>query len=368
MRRLILLVLLALLPGWHHTRALAEETAKTTTVLLTHPRERELRNIAGLVERGLLKVPGLRLVGIHHAQEYEDYDDSREYTEGKAPDWIELESISCDLAEDKLFEKNGCTPVFEKLFAESAAVIFTGGPDIQPRLYGIETRLTTRIEDPPRHLFEISFLAHLVGSRRAQNNEALLRNRPDYVILGLCLGMQSLNVASGGTLIQDIPSMIYGIKTLEDGQKLPRAKTHRSFLAPLDPAPGVGWAAIHPVRFVRKSVVTRTLLPEGRVVNVVSLHHQAVGRLGKGLEVLATSLDGKVIEALVHRKYPAVIGVQFHPERSILWDAEHEYRKSPGSAEHNYVAAWFAGDEKARAFHEAFWKMISEWIVKSAGQ
>ena len=47
---------------------------------------------------------------------------------------------------------------------------------------------------------------------------------------------------------------------------------------------------------------------------------QMVDKLGEGIKIAATSLDGKVVEAIEHRKYPSVLGVQFHPEFPILWD------------------------------------------------
>ncbi|HUU01119.1 MAG TPA: gamma-glutamyl-gamma-aminobutyrate hydrolase family protein [Myxococcota bacterium] len=338
----------------------AAEPALRVNILITHPRASELENFARLVERGLLQVPGLRLTGIYSSQESEDYQDARNYVLGRAPGWIHLRKISCELSSEKVFGRNDCSPIFDKLFADSAGIVFTGGPDIPPSLYGQKTLLTTVIEDPPRHWFEISFLYHLLGGDRGEKRVPLLTRRPAYMVLGLCLGMQSINVATGGTLVQDIPSHIYGVKTFEDGLRLPDEKVHRSFSAPLYPAAGEGWAVVHPIRLTGGADFTKTLLPEGGTVSVLSLHHQAIAGLGRGLDVWATSEDGKVIEAIRHSKYPGMIGVQFHPEKEILFDA------GPSPAQH--IAVWFEGDRRAQAFESSFWKMISKKVLESAKQ
>jgi len=337
------------------------------TVLITHPRADELRNIAKLVERGLLEVPDLHLVGIYHANEWENYEDARDFIAGQTESWMELKEIGCNLDVKTVYRKNDCTKIFRDLFDISYAVIFTGGPDIPPILYGEKTLLTTVIEDPPRHLFEISFLFHLLGSSRNKKFKPFLQDRPGYVVLGLCLGLQSMNVAAGGTLIQDIPSEVYKIKTFEDGLKLPAAKIHRSFSRPLNPALGVGNAAIHPVRFKGRSELVKTLVPDGKPVKVISLHHQGIEKLGRGLSVLATSLDGKVIEAARHKKFPNVLGIQFHAEKDLMWEPDSIYLKKEEAQVPNYVAEWLQKDQRAQSFLRAFWRLVGDRINKSAG-
>lgn len=361
-----ILLLALLLPG---TGAAAAETAGGRfTLLVTHPSAGELRNLAGLVKRGYLKVPGLQVRGIYHASEWEDYQPSRSFVVEEGPDWMEIEELDCDLPRTRVYSRNDCSRVFEQLFAAADGIIFTGGPDIPPELYGEKTRLTTVIEDPQRHYFEISLLAHLLGSPRAPALKPLLARRPRFLVLGLCLGMQSMNVAGGGTLIQDIPSQLYGVQTLEAGKRLPADKVHRSLAAPLYPAPGVGWAVIHPIRIAAGWPAAAALLPGGKggLVRVVSLHHQAVGRLGRDLQVWAASLDGKVIEGIHHRRWPAVLGVQFHPEKDIIYNHKRIYLASAEASVTNYVAAWFSADTRAQAFHRAFWKMIGAMLRASA--
>lgn len=353
-----LLIFLFLLPS----PAFAGEPV---TVLITHPRANELRNIKNLVDRGLLKVPDLHLVGIYHADEWENYEDARDFLAGQLESWIELKEISCRLDVKSVYRKNDCTATFRELFNSSRAVIFTGGPDIPPALYGEKTLLTTAIEDPPRHMFEISFLVHLLGSSKNPTLKPFLAERPGYVILGLCLGLQSINVAAGGTLIQDIPSEVYRVKTFEAGLKLPAAKVHRSYSRPLNPALGVGNAAIHPVKFKGRSELVKTLVPDGKPVKVVSLHHQGIEKLGRGLLVLATSLDGKIIEAVRHKKFPGVLGIQFHAEKDLMWEPDSVYLEEENAQVPNYVAEWFQKDQRAQAFVRAFWRLVGERIKKS---
>jgi putative glutamine amidotransferase len=347
--------------------ALPTPASESTTVLITHPRADELRNIKNLVDRGLLKVPGLRLVGIFHENEWEDYEDARQFIAEHAGDWAELKEISCKLDAKSVYRQNDCSATFEELFNSSRAIIFTGGPDIPPVLYGEKTLLTTVIEDPPRHIFEISFLFHLLGSSRNQKFKPFLQERPNYVVLGLCLGLQSMNVAAGGTLIQDIPSEVYRIKNFEDGLKLPAAKMHRSYSRPLNPALGVGNAAIHPVRFKSGSKLVRALVPDEKPVKVVSLHHQGIEKLGRGLVVLATSMDGRIIEAIGHNRFPGVLGIQFHAEKNLMWEPDSIYLEEENAQAPNYVADWFQKDQRAKKFIEAFWQLVGERILKCAG-
>ncbi len=336
-----------------------------TVLLMTSPRAGEIKNIVELVERGWLKAKNLRLIGVRHAAEQTDYSKAHAYLHSHDTGRIELQSLDCDLDKEKVFTENGCSAKFERLFSESDGIVFTGGPDMPPALYGQPTLLTTVIVDPPRHRFEISFLVHLLVGDPKTGRKPLLDKRPDYLVLGLCLGMQTMNVATGGTLYQDIPSQVYGKKTLEQYARLNPAKRHRSAEAQLHPSDKVGWGHFHPVRF-RPHPLTEKLLPDKKPVQVISVHHQAIRRAGHGLKILATSTDGKVIEAMVHERYPAVLGVGFHPEKRILYNPDLVYRKNENAEKKNFAAATLAADERSLAFHERFWYLVSKLLAKSA--
>lgn len=118
-------------------------------------------------------------------------------------------------------------------------------------------------------------------------------------VLGICLGMQVINVAGGGSLIQDLPT------------ERPDAQPHAG--------PGIG--VRHEVLVEKDSWLTGGITidtPEvapSLTVMVSSAHHQAVDRLAEGYRVTGRSRDG-VIEAIEHDGPPFVAGVQWHPERS----------------------------------------------------
>ena len=145
-------------------------------------------------------------------------------------------------------------------------LLLPGGGDVHPRFYGGEIA-GCRDVDEARDVLELSLVQ--------QYREA---GKP---ILGICRGQQLLNVAFGGTLLQHIEG--HSATALGD--------------------------ALHPVRTAPRSFLEEIY---GTVFTVNSAHHQAVDRLGAGLE--AVQWCGQVIEAVAHHSAP-VWAVQWHPER-----------------------------------------------------
>jgi putative glutamine amidotransferase len=168
------------------------------------------------------------------------------------------------------------------LINEIDGLLLTGGDDIDPILYGEDRHPSVCDAEPGRDEFEIDL------ARRAMDT--------DVPVLAICRGAQVLNVAGGGTLVQDIPS---GVPT-----ELPHTIDQ-----PKD-------AVAHEVRVSAGSAVDRAL---GRAVDgshmcrVNSRHHQSVGRLGQSLVASATAPDG-VIEAIEAPAASFCVGVQWHPE------------------------------------------------------
>lgn len=170
----------------------------------------------------------------------------------------------------RALEAAGARPRFSpdpRAAEDCAGLLLPGGGDLDPRLYG---RVNTASEapDPARDRTELAL------ARRF-----LCAGRP---ILGICRGLQVLNVALGGTLVQDLP----GHSRLNGGDRL------------------------HPVCALRGSRMER--LYGGRFT-VNSAHHQAVELPGRELRVTLRADDGTA-EALEHGTLP-VLGVQWHPER-----------------------------------------------------
>jgi gamma-glutamyl-gamma-aminobutyrate hydrolase PuuD len=163
-------------------------------------------------------------------------------------------------------------------------LILTGGGDIDPAGYGAEPDPRTSRVHPERDQAELELLA-----------AALADGLP---VLGICRGMQLINVARGGTLYQDLAA----------------GAGHR-------PAPGTFGS--HPVRLAPGSQLTSILQPDGAgtelTLNVPTAHHQGIARLGDGLVPAAWAEDG-LIEAVELAPGPGqhsfMLAVQWHPEAS----------------------------------------------------
>jgi putative glutamine amidotransferase len=163
------------------------------------------------------------------------------------------------------------------------ALLLSGGGDIDPVLFGEEKHPTFHEAEPGRDAVEIALVL-----------QALIRGLP---LLAICRGAQVLNVALGGSLIQDIPSA------------LPMALNHRV----ADPKTAVA----HDVHVPAGTKLATLLgLPDGGRVPVNSRHHQAPNRLGDGLVVSAVAEDA-VIEAIELADHPFCIAVQWHPENFV---------------------------------------------------
>jgi putative glutamine amidotransferase len=169
-----------------------------------------------------------------------------------------------------------------QLIGELHGVLLTGGGDIDPVLYGEERHPSVDDAEPGRDEFEIDL------ARRATS--------ADLPVLAICRGAQVLNVATGGSLVQDIPSSI-------------ESDLPHTVQEPKN-------AIAHTVRVAAGSRLREALgatLDEALTCRVNSRHHQSVDRLGSGLIATATAEDG-VIEAIEAADARFCVGVQWHPE------------------------------------------------------
>lgn len=157
-------------------------------------------------------------------------------------------------------------------------LILQGGADVSPHAYGEEPLRPEWSGDPVRDAYELELV-----------HEFMEAGKP---ILGICRGMQLLNVALGGSLYQDIALQRPGAVGHESGQY----DQH-----------------VHPVTFTEGSCLREWMggLAGGKVV---SIHHQAVHRLGRDMVVEAVSRDDGLIEAIRREGGSFVYGVQWHPE------------------------------------------------------
>jgi putative glutamine amidotransferase len=168
------------------------------------------------------------------------------------------------------------------------ALILTGGGDVDPALYG---------QDPHPKLGRV--IRERDDFELALCREVLRRDLP---LLAICRGHQVLNVATGGTLIQDIPSEVTG---------------------GLDHDPrGERWERAHDVRICKGTRLREILGRE--TISVNSFHHQAVAQLGQGLLVSARTSDESIVEGIEAPGRRLVLGVQWHPE--AFWDRDDGFQ------------------------------------------
>lgn len=328
------------------------------SILLMHPTVNNIKTFNYLVKNGIFPLPeGYRAIGVYHTAEKYDYTQSANYLRNEKIEGISLLKLEPMLEPQSVFKENGCSDAFKQLFETSKGAIFFGGPDIPPAIYGEPTSTMTVIADPYRHYMELSFLFHLLGGNQDTLFVPLLAGNPDYCILGICLGMQSLNVATGGTLYQDIPLEMYNQRTVEEILAQNSDQQHRNYMENYGLDDGVIWGHFHRIAYTQNSFLHG--MGNSTAPYVWSSHHQSIEKLGKDLTVAARSMDGLIIESIQHTKFPNVIGVQFHPEVTSIYDANEKMRivpKQPAVA--SYIDL-FKGD-KGEDFHRAFWKQFAE--------
>ncbi len=190
------------------------------------------------------------------------------------------ESIKRASAEVRTLDRHKDKPA--DLVSQVDGVLLCGGGDLQPGLYGEEAHHSFNAAEEGRDEWEMELVREVI--------------RADLPLLAICRGIQVLNVAMGGTLVQDIPSHVKGA--------IPHSVA--------DPPTHVA----HEVWVMSDTLLFRLLeekMEDGETLQVNSRHHQSVGALAEGFIVSATAPDG-VIEAIERPASRFCLGVQWHPE------------------------------------------------------
>jgi putative glutamine amidotransferase len=170
----------------------------------------------------------------------------------------------------------------EHLLARVDGLMLTGGGDVDPELYGEQPNGTFEPAEAGRDAYEIALSRAAVKS--------------GIPFLAICRGMQVLNVAMGGTLVQDIPTQVTG--ALDHSIREPRHHIAHEV-----------WVS----KGSKLSALLADHMEDGETCHVNSRHHQAVKQVAEGFTVTATSPDG-VIEAMEITDAPFCVAVQWHPE------------------------------------------------------
>lgn len=334
-------------------------------VILLNPTVWNIGVVDYLVKNDLLDVDleNISFVGVYHSSQEYDFAQSADLIARDGLTSFHLHEVRGVLTEETVYRQNGCSDDFRKIFENSAGIIFFGGQDIPPALYG-EENWYSETTDPGRHYFEVSFLFHLTGGTRNATFTPLLPENPDYMVTGFCLGLQSMNVAAGGTLWQDIPAQVYDSKKPETNVLIDRDNLHRNYWQNINEDKDFMGNSMHPIRFTDHSFFGKTVKVSPKWQPVVySHHHQAIGDVAPAFDVTALSLDGKIVEGIAHKKYPNVFSVQFHPEVSALYEDRALVKFAPEDAPSTLHSML---DKKSLKFHKKYWGHISRVIAEQA--
>lgn len=346
----------------------ASEKDGSVRLVIFNPEMNQIRALATLRKNGILDIPDLVVVGVYHVKQTGNFAQSRIYVQENGLDWFKFHAVIAEISEPVLFRKNACTPEFEAIVQKTDGVIFFGGPDLPPSIFGEKMNLLTEVTDPYRHFLEASAVFHLFGGFQDDKFVPLLDARPDFTVLAICLGFQTMNIGTGGKLIQDIRWDLYGKTTFEDVIALGPEQWHDNPYERIFPDEKLYGYNFHTLQLGDKSLFVSAMgFKSSDHPRILSQHHQAIGKMGKGLVAVASSRDGKVIEAVEHQKYPNVLGVQFHPEHYQLFNAEPRHRQKPGDPPTSFLAI-LEGTPPSLEFNKKIWGWFAGKLVASHGK
>lgn len=338
-----------------------EALRSKNSIVVMHPTVKNVQTILELIDLGVFPLPsGYSIVGVYHEKGSYDYSKTTEYLNANGIKRVHLVSANAELNIGNIYAQNGCSSLFDSLFRTSKGIIFLGGPDLPPATFGRPTNLLTEITDLHRHYFELSFLFHLMGGSRDTLFRPLMVQNVKFPVLGICLGMQSMNVATGGTMIQDIPTELYEKSTLEQVLTMDFQQQHRNYYTNFGVDDNLIWGHLHQIRIEKGSLVD-SLVSSSVAPMVWSSHHQCIDGLGSGLMPIAWSLDGKIIESVGHINFPNVLGVQFHPEIPLLYKSNEKLNRIPSEANPLSYLSQFSGD-RGENFHRALWRHFANLV------
>lgn len=196
--------------------------------------------------------------------------------------------IPCSITKLNAASLNHLSYDFNSYYKFCSGFLFCGGGDISPLLFNQSPLDNNGATDLKTDLFQIGFMEYLLEQKKP--------------VLGICRGMQIMNVALGGTLYQDL--------SLQGKQNFIHMQNSlsRSDIS-------------HLVKFAKDSKLYNLF---GVYEYTNSFHHQAICKTGEGITACGYAEDG-VIEAIESDKHPFAIGVQWHPE--CLYDISSGSRK-----------------------------------------
>lgn len=309
-------------------------------IVILHPTVYNLEVYSLLIEKEMFNIDNLEIIGVYYEKEAYDYSESLKWIENNESKTFFLHELKGNIEIEDIYKENELSKGFEKIFKNSKGIIFMGGDDIPSRVYNQKTKLLTAPDDPYRNIFETSFMYHLIGET-GKIQKAFISTNPYYVCLGICLGMQTMNVANGGTLYQDIPTEIYNKEYAEDVLEMDKDNIHKNYNRWVDFGDSLSNGNLHKIK------------QKGKEIMVYSNHHQCINNLGVDYSITATSMDEKVPEAIQHKTYKNVYGVQFHPETKAMFKEDWKFKFK--SSDNAYFFGEKCLNSNPENFHKQFW-------------
>ncbi len=207
-------------------------------------------------------------------------------------------TAKAQIAYSNAIEKSGGVPIvlpyvnnaetIENFVRLCDGFVFSGGADVHPKRYGEQIKPTCEKVQAYRDELEFKVFEQAIKTKKP--------------ILGICRGMQFINVALGGTLYQDIPT------------ELPMQLPHRQEKEK--------YSLFHDVQILTNTPLFHLIGKPTVLAN--SLHHQAIKTLGAGLKIMAVTKD-EMIEAVYLQEERYVRAYQWHPER--LYEENEDNRR-----------------------------------------
>jgi putative glutamine amidotransferase len=186
-------------------------------------------------------------------------------------------------------------------------IVLAPGRDIEPLRYGQEPHSLLAATEPQRDAFELALVSEALGR--------------DLPILGMCRGVQLLNVALGGTLAQDVSLVAAGHPSDPGWSRWKEVEAASVAGLPVPPHPR------HSISIDPSSLLARALGTTS--IEVSSFHHQVIDVVGSGLDVVARSVaDG----------LPEAVELPGRPVLAVQWELQEEWRVDPRFAS---VFSWF---------------------------
>ena len=331
-------------------------------ILMTSPTIQNINRVNYLINNRILFIGEYEIIGIYFYSEKYDYSQSIRYIRDNNLIKFHMQQIKGTLTNKNIFGPNNLTNNFDVIFSQSKGLFIWGKEsDIQPGIYR-EKKEGADVTDPQKNLFELSLVFHLLGNVNNPNFTPFLERNPQYFIVGIDNGMEIMNVATGGSMIQDIPSELYNAETPQEIVQIDKENLHRNYWQEIFDNSQLMSANFHSVRMELNGFLIKKMKWKKSNISppMISSHHQAIKHYEDCWEITARSMDGKIIEGIKSKKYPNVFAVQFHPEISELYEENGiKYKISPRDISASYYERT---GKKGRKFLSKFWKIVSKYI------